>query len=128
MTDITQHRQGSPSDWFGQPRGLTILFLTQMWECFSFYGMRALLVYYMIGALDFSQAKRSEEHTSELQSLMRISYAVFCLKIKIMKLETIILFSTYTIKNHTTCTFIYILIRDTHVLTNDPNTLYTTHI
>src|SRR3546814_8885413 len=30
-----------------------------------------------------AQAKRSEEHTSELQSLMRISYAVFCLKIKI---------------------------------------------
>src|SRR3546814_2931295 len=27
-------------------------------------------------------AKRSEEHTSELQSLMRISYAVFCLKKK----------------------------------------------
>src|SRR3546814_9701449 len=26
------------------------------------------------------QARRSEEHTSELQSLMRISYAVFCLK------------------------------------------------
>src|SRR3546814_3374214 len=29
-----------------------------------------------------STAGRSEEHTSELQSLMRISYAVFCLKIK----------------------------------------------
>src|SRR3546814_4434456 len=29
------------------------------------------------------QAERSEEHTSELQSLMRISYAVFCLKKKI---------------------------------------------
>src|SRR3546814_4756911 len=28
------------------------------------------------------EAKRSEEHTSELQSLMRISYAVFCLKKK----------------------------------------------
>src|SRR3546814_8062745 len=28
------------------------------------------------------QAQRSEEHTSELQSLMRISYAVFCLKKK----------------------------------------------
>src|SRR3546814_10281535 len=28
---------------------------------------------------------RSEEHTSELQSLMRISYAVFCLKKKILK-------------------------------------------
>src|SRR3546814_9191481 len=31
---------------------------------------------------------RSEEHTSELQSLMRISYAVFCLKKKKTKLET----------------------------------------
>src|SRR3546814_2355343 len=30
-----------------------------------------------------TQAERSEEHTSELQSLMRISYAVFCLKKKI---------------------------------------------
>src|SRR3546814_2059298 len=29
------------------------------------------------------QSRRSEEHTSELQSLMRISYAVFCLKKKI---------------------------------------------
>src|SRR3546814_9379972 len=31
---------------------------------------------------------RSEEHTSELQSLMRISYAVFCLKKKILKPRT----------------------------------------
>src|SRR3546814_1585521 len=32
------------------------------------------------------QATRSEEHTSELQSLMRISYAVFCLKKKRQKI------------------------------------------
>src|SRR3546814_8464445 len=31
---------------------------------------------------------RSEEHTSELQTLMRISYAVFCLKKKIKRQET----------------------------------------
>src|SRR3546814_8704541 len=31
---------------------------------------------------DHSLSERSEEHTSELQSLMRISYAVFCLKKK----------------------------------------------
>src|SRR3546814_2166585 len=35
---------------------------------------------------------RSEEHTSELQSLMRISYAVFCLKKKILNMELSILF------------------------------------
>src|SRR3546814_4156103 len=34
---------------------------------------------------------RSEEHTSELQSLMRISYAVLCLKKKIKKTTTIII-------------------------------------
>src|SRR3546814_6822710 len=33
-------------------------------------------------ACAMSDASRSEEHTSELQSLMRISYAVFCLKKK----------------------------------------------
>src|SRR3546814_5809884 len=32
-----------------------------------------------------SRGRRSEEHTSELQSLMRISYAVFCLKKKTSK-------------------------------------------
>src|SRR3546814_5320328 len=34
------------------------------------------------GALAYLALARSEEHTSELQSLMRISYAVFCLKKK----------------------------------------------
>src|SRR3546814_5177255 len=34
------------------------------------------------------QGERSEEHTSELQSLMRISYAVFCLQIKKNKKST----------------------------------------
>src|SRR3546814_2593214 len=36
---------------------------------------------------DEACARRSEEHTSELQSLMRISYAVFCLKKKKNKLK-----------------------------------------
>src|SRR3546814_944137 len=40
------------------------------------------------GAALHVDATRSEEHTSELQSLMRISYAVFCLKKKKTKKET----------------------------------------
>src|SRR3546814_2036159 len=35
-----------------------------------------------IGVAEGAVSRRSEEHTSELQSLMRISYAVFCLKQK----------------------------------------------
>jgi POT family proton-dependent oligopeptide transporter len=45
--------------WFGQPPGLTILFLTNMWEQFSYFGMRALLVYYMTTTLLFDQEKAS---------------------------------------------------------------------
>src|SRR5712691_2501015 len=37
-----------PNDLFGHPRGLTFLFATEMWERFSYYGMRALLVLYMV--------------------------------------------------------------------------------
>jgi POT family proton-dependent oligopeptide transporter len=37
--------------WFGHPRGLSTLFFTEMWERFSYYGMRALLILFMTGAL-----------------------------------------------------------------------------
>lgn len=47
------------TDWFGQPRGLTILFLTEMWDQFSFFGMRALLVLYMTKQLAMGQAQAS---------------------------------------------------------------------
>src|SRR6202167_6033304 len=36
---------------FGHPRGLFLLFFTEMWERFSYYGMRALLVLYMVDYL-----------------------------------------------------------------------------
>src|SRR3546814_7137811 len=39
-------------------------------------------VLWLMGSALFSVYVRSEEHTSELQSLMRLSYAVFCLKTK----------------------------------------------
>ncbi|HUJ13001.1 MAG TPA: peptide MFS transporter [Thermoanaerobaculia bacterium] len=37
--------------WFGHPRGLATCFLTEMWERFSYYGMRALLTLYMVGSV-----------------------------------------------------------------------------
>src|SRR3546814_9917176 len=41
-----------------------------------------MCTHYPISIDELKQIHRSEEHTSELQSLMRISYAVFCLKKK----------------------------------------------
>src|SRR3989441_4296576 len=42
------------SAWFGHPRGLATLFFTEMWERFSYYGMRGFLILYMTKALGFT--------------------------------------------------------------------------
>src|SRR5262249_47436898 len=39
---------GSEKTFFGHPRGLATLFMTEMWERFSYYGMRALLPLYLL--------------------------------------------------------------------------------
>ena len=36
--------------FFGHPRGLSTLFFTEMWERFSYYGMRGLLILFMTAA------------------------------------------------------------------------------
>src|SRR3546814_4307108 len=54
------------------------------WRGFSTESYLFIAVIYFIFCFSISRySMRSEEHTSELQSLMRISYAVFCLKKKI---------------------------------------------
>ena len=46
------NQASTPNDnFFGHPIGLRTLFLTEMWERMSYYGMRALLVLYMTGAM-----------------------------------------------------------------------------
>ena len=42
--------------FFGHPGGLSTLFFTEMWERFSYYGMRAFLILYMVHALGFDDA------------------------------------------------------------------------
>src|SRR3546814_8193640 len=51
---------------------------TAVYERFGLLGPRSLFGH----CIHLDDGERSEEHTSELQSLMRISYAVFCLKKK----------------------------------------------
>jgi POT family proton-dependent oligopeptide transporter len=56
--------QSNNTQIWGHPRGLALLFFTEMWERFSYYGMRALFSLYMINALLFSKAKASEIYGS----------------------------------------------------------------
>lgn len=48
--------QTNTQELFGHPKGLLYLFFAELWERFSFYGMRALLVLYMTKQLLFSDA------------------------------------------------------------------------
>ncbi len=47
--DLTQYTENR--GFFGHPRGLATLFFTEMWERFSYYGLRPLLVLFMAAAL-----------------------------------------------------------------------------
>src|SRR3546814_9553779 len=86
-SDVCSSDLSSPLDW-----SMTFEFRAQTLKRFNpmpyllqllleVHGLRA-----QSGAL-YSVLSRSEEHTSELQSLMRISYAVFCLKKKNKQME-----------------------------------------
>lgn len=50
----------SHKEFFGHPSGLFVLFFTEMWERFSYYGMRSLLVLYMTGYLLADPARAAE--------------------------------------------------------------------
>ena len=57
MTDVTPTTEGGGGGKtiFGHPRGLVVLFFAEMWERFSYYGMRALLVLFLVQHFLMSQ-------------------------------------------------------------------------
>ena len=54
MATSTSIAAGADKTWIGHPRGLFLLFFVEMWERFSFYGMRALLIFYLTQHFLFS--------------------------------------------------------------------------
>jgi proton-dependent oligopeptide transporter, POT family len=65
-----RYNQRASGELFGHPRGLAYLFATEMWERFSYYGMRALLVLYMLKFLFTS------ERTGEVMGLATFQSAL----------------------------------------------------
>src|ERR1700730_12436127 len=60
----------APAEIFGHPKGLTFLFTTEMWERFSYYGMRSLLVLYMTKYLLLP------EHAGDVRGLLTVKSAL----------------------------------------------------
>ena len=50
MTDPSSTQTGAT--FFGHPRGLATLFFTELWERFSYYGMRGILILFMVAAVE----------------------------------------------------------------------------
>ena len=57
------------SQLLGHPRGLATLFMTEMWERFSYYGMRALLVLFMVAALEDGGLGLSDQTATAIYGL-----------------------------------------------------------
>lgn len=55
MAQTLDNKQ-STGELFGHPKGLFVLFFTEMWERFSYYGMRAILVLYLVTQTDVENA------------------------------------------------------------------------
>ena len=52
--------------WAGHPRGLSTLFFTEMWERFSYYGMRAFLILYMVAPAAAGGLGLSDAHAASI--------------------------------------------------------------
>ncbi len=66
MTDMTPTTEagGGGKTIFGHPRGLVVLFFAEMWERFSYYGMRALLVLFLVQHFLMSQDEASATYAA----------------------------------------------------------------
>src|SRR3546814_1325898 len=94
LVDKVHLRPSTGIDWkhpkpFRETLDISLVKLTGLWATWAGIAVIYCLArWYWDGGYLFSM-ERSEEHTSELQSLMRISYAVFCLKKKTEILQTV---------------------------------------
>lgn len=57
MSDTTMDSNSKSKEFMGHPKGLYVLFFTEMWERFSYYGMRGLLIFYLTQHFLFSDEK-----------------------------------------------------------------------
>ena len=71
--------QESNTTWFGHPAGLSTLFFTELWERFSYYGMRALLVLFMVDQLDKGGMGLDEETATAIYGLYTAFVYLACL-------------------------------------------------
>src|SRR5438067_10406395 len=65
--------------FFGHPRGLSTLFFTEMWERFSYYGMRAILILFMTSTLAKGGLRYTDSKAGAVYGLYTAMVYLMCL-------------------------------------------------
>ncbi len=65
--------------WFGHPRGLSTLFFTEMWERFSYYGMRGLLILFLVASVRTGGFGMTDSTAAAIYGLYTASVYLFAL-------------------------------------------------
>src|SRR6478736_7149664 len=71
--------QTSDTSFFGHPRGLATLFFTEMWERFSYYGMRAILILFMVDKVEKGGLGWTDAKAGSVYSLYTAMVYLMCL-------------------------------------------------
>src|SRR5437764_4144066 len=85
MASLSDHDQESldaaraDTSFFGHPRGLATLFFTEMWERFSYYGMRAILIYFMTSSIARGGLGFGDEKAGSVYGLYTAMVYLMCL-------------------------------------------------
>src|SRR6266511_118868 len=66
---MTSQARATDKQWFGHPRGLSTLFFTEMWERFSYYGMRGILLLFLVNAVATGGFGMSDRTASAIYGL-----------------------------------------------------------
>ena len=69
----------SEAEWLGHPRGLSTLFFTELWERFSYYGMRAILILFMTNAVTTEGMGLSDSQAGAIYGLYTAGVYLSCL-------------------------------------------------
>src|SRR5437870_5906065 len=69
LPTMTSQTPASQKQWFGHPRGLSTLFFTEMWERFSYYGMRGILLLFLVNAVTTGGFGMSDKTASAIYGL-----------------------------------------------------------
>jgi proton-dependent oligopeptide transporter, POT family len=71
--------QAYDQSFFGHPRGLATLFFTEMWERFSYYGMRAILILFMVDKVQHGGLGWTDEKAGSVYGLYTAMVYLMCL-------------------------------------------------